>query len=507
MSHSNQSVPALEEHEVKKGMVSLFFTQIFSTFSYSIIYSTLVLYGTGKLGLSAATMNALMGGYLAFNFGLHFLGGYMGGRFISNRMLFIIGVACQVIACFVISFCTFATLMMGLAIFLTGSGLNVTCMNNMVTQLFDNPEDPRREKAFLWNYSGMNIGFFLGFAIAGYFQLKHNFMALFIFGGCASTIAILSIIFNWHAVRDRETYLTGMSKEKKRIQFFKALGIIFIVFICLIFLLKHADLSNALISIIAAALVVVTIFIAVGRKEKQERNRMTAFVFFLVACLVFWTLYQLAPMGLVLFIEHNVNLHMFGIEIAPQWVNNINTVVIVLGGPIMAWLLEKLRARGHKISLPFLFSLSLILIGIGFAILPIGIHLATKAGIVSFVWIFASYILQSLGELCISPIGYAMIGKLIPRKLQSMMMGLWCMMTGVAAILASYISNFAIGQSKDLNALTTNHSFAVTFGTIGIISLVVGFIMATMIPRLYKLINNPVDDHFDEETPTPEAGM
>jgi len=69
--------------------------------------------------------------------------------------------------------------------------------------------------------------------------------------------------------------------------------------------------------------------------------------------------------------------------------------------------------------------------GLGFLALPVGISLADDLGKVAFVWLFVSYVLQSVGELLISPIGYAMIGKLAPRQYQGIMMGSWMLVTGV----------------------------------------------------------------------------
>ncbi|MCP4180880.1 MAG: MFS transporter [bacterium] len=497
----------VHEKELKRGMITLFCTQIFSTLSYAILLQTLTLYGTQQLGLSVIVVTALTGIFLAFNFGLHFLGGYMGGRYISNRLLFCMSMGLQIIASVFLVETALAPMhmrltfmMIGLAIFLTGSGLNVTCMNSMVTQLFDDPDDPKRETAFLWNYSGMNVGFFIGFSIAGYYQLHHNFGMLFGLGGAANIIAILLIAFNWKIVRDRDTYLVDMfheAKKKGRKQFWKGVGVIVITLIIMLILIRHASISNAIISVIFVAFVIATFFIAYTRKIKSERGRMKAFVFLMIASFFFWSLYQLAPMALILFIDHNVNLNMFGITIAPQWVANINTIVIVIGGPLMALLLSKLRKKGYKVSLPLLFSIALVLIGVGFAILPIGIHLAAATGIVAFSWIFWSYILQSIGELCISPIGYAAIGKLVPRKLQNLMMGLWCMATGVAAIGASLISRFAVGDFtvKQLgNPLLTNSSYFHSFLWIGLLAIVVGIIMMFYIPKLSKLIDRGDDE-------------
>jgi POT family proton-dependent oligopeptide transporter len=162
------------------GTAALFFIQIFSTLGFAVLYSTLVLYATKHLHLGVKAATTLMGVFGAFNYGLHLFGGYLGGRFLSNRNLFVGGMALQVFGCACIATGTLALFYVGLALFLTGSGLNVTCINMMLTQRFTS-EDPRREGAFLWNYAGMNVGFFVGFSAAGYFQATESYSSLFIF--------------------------------------------------------------------------------------------------------------------------------------------------------------------------------------------------------------------------------------------------------------------------------------------------------------------------------------
>src|SRR5262245_49862191 len=154
---------------IHEGAAALFFIQIFSTLGFAVLYSTLVLYATRHLHFSAKEASAIMGVFGAFNYGLHLFGGYLGGRFLSNRNLFVGGMALQVLGCGWIALGSMAGMYWGLALFLTGSGLNVTCINMMLTQRFA-PEDEGRESAFLWNYAGMNIGFFIGFTAAGYYQ-------------------------------------------------------------------------------------------------------------------------------------------------------------------------------------------------------------------------------------------------------------------------------------------------------------------------------------------------
>ena len=267
-------IEVVQDHEIKNGMRALFFTQIFGTLSYSIIMSSLTLFTSGVLHLSTSASLALTGSFLAFNFGLHFLGGYMGGRNISNRMLFCIGMLFQTIGCMVLYSATYSALMVGLAIFLTGSGLNVTCMNSMVTQLFTDPEDTRREASFLWNYSGMNIGFLIGYMVAGAFGKYDLYGLIFSLGGLANIVAIIIIIFNWHTVRDRDTYLTDMKGNKPLLykQYVKATVIILVTCVAMLVLMKHSELSNNIL--IVVSLVMVSFAFLLPAQEKHTKKKV-----------------------------------------------------------------------------------------------------------------------------------------------------------------------------------------------------------------------------------------
>src|SRR6187455_2983496 len=189
-----------------EGTAALFFIQIFATLGFAVLYSTLVLYATKHLHLAVITATTLMGVFGAFNYGLHLFGGYLGGRFLSNRNLFVGGMALQVVGCGCIATGTLPLFYVGLALFLTGSGLNVTCINMMLTQRFT-PEDPRRESAFLWNYAGMNMGFFVGFGAAGYFQASQSYSSLFIFATLGNFGAIVIAMITWKILADRNTLL------------------------------------------------------------------------------------------------------------------------------------------------------------------------------------------------------------------------------------------------------------------------------------------------------------
>ena len=172
----------------------------------------------------------------------------------------------------------------------------------------------------------------------------------------------------------------------------------------------------------------------------------------------------------------------------------------MVGGPLLASLFTRLRARGWRIDIPKQFATSLLLMALGFLILPLGIKLADADGKSAFVWLFLSYVLQSIGELLISPIGYAMIGKLAPKQYQGMMMGSWMLVTGLASLFAGDFSGM-IPEPTGTTAVATNPEYAKLFAELGAGSLVVGVALVVLIPFLRKLITDKAET-IPAEVPT-----
>ena len=160
--------------DMPKGVTSLYFIQIFSTFSYAILYSSLTLYLTKQLHLNQTASNSIVGLFLAFNYVLQLLGGMMGGRLLSNRILFILSMFIETLGLLCLASGNSSLLYLSLSMFLVGCGLNFTCYNNMLTQRFQR-EDNRRETAFIFSYAAMSVGFCAGYVLSGFFDYSNQY--------------------------------------------------------------------------------------------------------------------------------------------------------------------------------------------------------------------------------------------------------------------------------------------------------------------------------------------
>jgi POT family proton-dependent oligopeptide transporter len=341
----------------------------------------------------------------------------------------------------------------------------------------------------------MNIGFFAGFSVAGHYQLTENYSGLFVFATIGNIVAIILAGMYWKTIADRDTPLLQVDAGKFRRRF--ALGTVILVGLVPVvwFLLQHPYGTETLVKAISGLVALALAWLAYRHRDARERNNMWAYLILTTGSLVYSALYMMAPSGLQLFAVSNVDRNVWGIEVAPQWIQNINSVVIVVGGPLLSALFVRLRARGFRIDIPKQFSASLITMGLGFLALPAGIALADRNGMVAFSWLFASYVLQSIAELLISPVGYAMIGKLAPRQYQGVMMGAWMLVTGLASLFAGDFSGM-VPEPSEGPPRTTNHTYSTLFAELGCGSLLVGVVLVVLIPFLRKLISD------EEKTPS-----
>lgn len=470
------------------GFSSLFFTQLFSTMSFAVLYATLVLYMKQQLHFSSHEANLIAGVYFAYNFALHLLSGYLGGRLFSYRGLVVTGVIFQLLGCVLLAQGTVALFYWGMACMLVGTGTMVTCLNMLLSQLFKSDEVDKRQTGFLWNYSGMNVGFMIGFTLAGYYQLNVDYATLFFITAAFNIVAFVVLLSRWKYMADRNTIFSRVKRSAQYARNIFGLVIVLALIPTLHWLLYHTNFSDHLV-LCVGIIVALALLVIICSHRSAERKKFFVFFILLLSAQIFWIVYQLAPMCLTLFAKNNVNLHVLGYQIAPGWIQNINSVTIIIGAPLLGVIFTKMQRKMRSPLLPLQYSFGLAISGIGLLILPIGMAFAHD-GYTAFIWLFATYVLQAIAELLISPIGYSMVGQLVPARWQSLCMGTILLNSGVAAVLASYFSNNALGDSGSSNPVITNPSYAHAFNQLGWVTVGVGVILFIVTPMLNRLMKS-----------------
>jgi POT family proton-dependent oligopeptide transporter len=252
--------------------------------------------------------------------------------------------------------------------------------------------------------------------------------------------------------------------------------------------LTHPFSLKQAVIVLTAALFTFFYWLSTKQKDQLERKHIQTYLILAVFALLFWSMYYLAPMALTIFAEHNVNMELLGFRLTPQWLGNINVVIITLGGFLLPPVFAKIRQK-TAFTVPMQFAIGLLSIGIGFAFLPIGILLANTQGQSSVLWVSLFYCFQSFGELLLAPIGYSMIAQVAPVRHQGLMMGAWMLITGsTASVMSSYLSGSVIVDGN-MSASATNGNYFVLFSVLFVLAILAA-ITLTFINERMGLIEN-----------------
>src|SRR4029077_2195110 len=137
-----------------------------------------------------------------------------------------------------------------------------------------------------------------------------------------------------------------------RLRLLAGIGIVIGLIPIVWFSLHRPGNTGIILKGICGVVALVLIYLTVRHPDRREQRNMTAYLILTLGSLMFWSLYQMAPSGLMLFAVNNVDLMVGPVKIQPQWIQNINTVCIVLGGPVLAALFTRMRAQGWRIDIP-----------------------------------------------------------------------------------------------------------------------------------------------------------
>lgn len=465
-------------NRMPKGINYLYIIQAAITFSYAIIYSSLSLYLTRKVGINQDIAGEVIGLFIAFNYALHLLAGYIGGRWISNRLLMLISIFFQFIGLFILSLSNVSAIYLGLSMFLMGCGFNAICFNCILVSRFGHgaKDDELRETATFMSYCFMNAGFLGGFLFSGYFEIYSDYNSLFLIGNIFNFVSLLFIAVNWNNMIERDVPLFKLSSGSAKVKMMYAIAVISLCIPLMLIGFKYPVISNGLVVILGLCIFSSILLYAVKQKDKKVKRNILMFVFLSVASIVFWMIYFVGPMSVSLFIKNNTDTVVFGYDIQPQWFNNINAIIIILGSPLLAALFERLNTKGLHFSEASKFSAATLLIACSFFMLVQGINHAMVNGVVSSKWVVFHYIFQSIGELFIGPVGYAMVGRLATPSLRGVFMGAFMLSSGVAASLASYFASL-IKQPPVISPLVSNHAYHDTFLKLGLCGVLTAIIV------------------------------
>lgn len=432
------------------GLSTLFATEMWERFSYYGMRALLVLFltaefATGGFGMDRDQAFTIYGIFTGLVYVTPMLGGILADKVLGQRMTIYIGGLTMAIGQFMLAsaaiggdnlesrqFWFFA----GLGVLILGNGFFKPNISTMVGDLYDN-NDPRKDGGFTIFYMGINLGAFVSPFVAGYLGEKVSWEYGYMSAGLGMLIGVL-----WFLWRSEKTLgHIGMppKSEKDRLRLNSlewgkiAVYVAVLVFGVIGFMRGWAAISEQAQSLIPQVVGIVgglylCISIFRGTSGKEQWSRVAVILILAFFNIFFWVGFEQAGTTFNLFAADNTNRMVGSFEMPASWFQSINAIFIVILAPLFSIMWLKLDKFKMDPKTPFKFGWGMLLLAIGAAVMGVADTLSNGSGtlvLVSPLWLTLVYLIFTMGELCISPIGLSMITKLAPPKLVSTLMGVW----------------------------------------------------------------------------------
>ncbi|MET0373325.1 MAG: peptide MFS transporter [Rhizorhabdus sp.] len=385
-------------------------------------------------------------------------------------------------------------LLAGLSMVTLGNGFFKPNISTMVGELFE-PGDRRRDSGFTIFYMGINLGSLFS-------QLLCPFLQEYVGWWAGFGLAAIGMLASWALIQFDGGRLRGYGEpprdapDRSMVIYIGALVSIPVILFLFNNLMNAAppEAGAGFIGYLASLpimgkllfgtflLGVPAILIWSARVgTRVEMQMMFAAMVLIVFNVVFWTLFEQAGSSLTLFADRNTDLSIFGLfTISAGQTQFFNAFFIVLFAPILSVLWTSLARRGLEPSIPIKFAIALAGVGLGFLFLVWGSQFAGPDFKVGIWWLAGLYLIHSLAELCISPVGLSMITKLSIARIVGLMMGVWFLSISCAQYVAGVVAQFASVETvggQVTNLQVSLNSYISVFWTIGWAAIVCGGVL------------------------------
>ncbi|PKV13403.1 peptide MFS transporter [Xanthomonas prunicola] len=468
----------------------LFMTEFWERFAFYGIRWALTLYIVAQFyegsGAGEAPANRLYGAYLALVYASALFGGFVADRLIGYQRSLLIGAIVMSVGLFLIAVPNEQIFKIGLATIIAGNGLFKPNVSTMVGKLYP-LNDPRRDSGFTIFYMGINAGGFLAPILTGLLADKifgTEAMPAYKYVFIASGVGMLiSLVWFWLGRRQLGPVgLPPVGGEGMGRTLAVLVGTLVAIPVAYGLLLIDASILGWILTVLFLALCGLILFEGI-REGKVHRDRAIAMLIVFVFNVMFFMFFEQAGSSFNFLAQNIVERDLGGWMFPVGWFQSVNTLAILVLGPVFVWLWVALKSANP--SIPRKFGLGLIFNGLAFALLMYALSaLVDDAGKIPFWTLFMVYVIQTVGELCLSPIGLSMTTKLAPAKVVGLAMGGWFLSTAIGNNLSGI---FASAVSGETGMTVASALKGYTFGFWSLIAA--GVLLLLIAPLVNKLMH------------------
>jgi POT family proton-dependent oligopeptide transporter len=441
-----------------RGLATLFFTEMWERFSYYGMRALLVLFmvdqiNNGGLGFDEGKANAIYGLYTSMVYLLALAGGWVADKYIGQRKAVWYGGIIIAAGHFSMAIPVISTFYLGLILIVIGTGLLKPNVSTIVGDLY--PEGgARRDAGFSIFYMGINIGAFLGPVLCGVAGENVNWHMGFSLAGFGMVLGLIQY-------KMTEKYL-GQAGIQPKAQEESEIGreggssvgavIIGVAVAAIVAGLSMGgvitiDLTSVVGFVEATGVIILALatwyfsyLLFAAGFDSDERKRVVVIAFLFVGAAIFWSGFEQAGSSLNLFGKYFTDRSLLGWEMPTSWLQSINAIFIIILAPFFGALWLWLAKRNLEPSSPVKFAFGLVFLGLGFGVMILAAKIAMEQGNAGITFLTLTYLLHTIGELCLSPVGLSTMTKLAPKRIVGQTMGIWFLATSLGNLMAGLVA-------------------------------------------------------------------
>jgi proton-dependent oligopeptide transporter, POT family len=467
-----------------KGLWVLFGTEMWERFNFYGMRAILTLFLVNSLMMKEEDASIIYGGFLGLCYLTPMLGGFVADRFFGNRNCILLGGLMMASGQFLLFFSasvfgsniSLATTLMwsALGIIIFGNGFFKPNISSMVGSLYPKQEKSKLDTAFTIFYMGINLGAFLGQLIcpligdvkdAGGIRDIHAFKWGFLAASIAMLIgtAVFYLLKNRYVVTPEGKPLGGLPSKndasdfeegeaQKAVFSQKSLLLAGLAFLCLGTLIHFYFGQNYIYTLIySSGLTLAGLIVSDTSLTKVERDRI--FVIYIVAFFVifFWAAFEQAGSSLTFIADNQTDRNFFGWNMPPSMVQIFNGLFVVAFAVPFSMLWDYLRSKDREPISPMKQSIGLALIALSYFIIAYNVKDLGNSGLLAIKWLILLYLIQTCAELCLSPIGLSLVGKLSPKRFSSLLYGVFFLSNASGYALAGTLGSIMPATGDKFN--------------------------------------------------------
>jgi POT family proton-dependent oligopeptide transporter len=468
-----------------RGLTNLFFTELWERFGYYGMRALLTLFmvapiAQGGLAYSNKIAGLIYGTYTMSVYMLSIPGGFIADNFIGARAAVRWAGIIIALGYFILAIHSMTAFYTGLVLVACGTGLLKPNISSMVGSLYSR-EDPRRDAGFSIFYMGINVGAFLAPLITGWlaqsdafkgmlqgwgFDPTHSWHWGFGAAGVGMTIGLIVYLLQQHRLAS-----VGHAPAADIPRPWGKLAGVLAGAAVVFGLVRLSDTDPKFEWIrYGYVLLPVLAILWFGTRNDPNLKRFAAIFVFSLAAIIFWAIFEQAGSTIQLFGDQLTNNVIFGYKFPSAWFQSVNSIWVISLSPVFAWVWVKLGDR--QPSSPMKFTIGLFFLALSFLLMVPAARL-TGEGKVSPLWIVGVFFLQTVGELCLSPVGLSTLTKLAPGNFVGLVMGIWFLAASLGNKLAGVLAGeFTATDAPALAAFFEKQVLWVGVATVALLAIV-----------------------------------